>query len=61
MYYWTCSRCGANLDPGERCDCEENKNTPERLPNTTGVRGHEYPLNSFYCIKSKGGLSTWQE
>lgn len=21
--YRTCSRCGANLDPGESCDCEE--------------------------------------
>ena len=20
-YYRTCPRCGANLDPGERCDC----------------------------------------
>ena len=23
MYYWTCPRCGANLDTGERCDCVE--------------------------------------
>ena len=22
-FYWTCPECGANLDPGERCDCEE--------------------------------------
>jgi hypothetical protein len=21
-YYWTCPNCGANLDPGEKCDCE---------------------------------------
>jgi hypothetical protein len=21
-YYRTCPDCGANLDPGERCDCE---------------------------------------
>jgi hypothetical protein len=21
--YWTCSNCGANLDPGESCDCRE--------------------------------------
>lgn len=21
-YYNTCSRCGANLDPGEKCDCQ---------------------------------------
>ncbi len=23
-YYHTCPYCGANLDPGERCDCERN-------------------------------------
>jgi hypothetical protein len=21
-YFNTCPRCGSNLDPGERCDCE---------------------------------------
>lgn len=21
-YYWTCPDCGANLDPGEPCDCK---------------------------------------
>lgn len=21
-YYHTCPRCGANLDPGESCDCQ---------------------------------------
>ena len=21
-YYWTCPYCGANLDPGEKCDCK---------------------------------------
>lgn len=25
MYYKICSNCGANLDPGERCDCEEER------------------------------------
>lgn len=24
-YYWTCPNCGAHLDPGEKCDCTENK------------------------------------
>lgn len=22
-YYVTCPYCGANLDPGEHCDCED--------------------------------------
>lgn len=24
-YYTVCSSCGANLDPGEKCDCESSK------------------------------------
>ena len=24
-YYHTCPDCGANLDPGEKCDCQTNK------------------------------------
>lgn len=22
-YFWTCPHCEANLDPGEKCDCQE--------------------------------------
>lgn len=25
-YYWTCPYCGANLDHGEQCDCEQSRN-----------------------------------
>ena len=25
MYYTTCPYCGAHLDPGEKCDCREEK------------------------------------
>ena len=25
MYYRTCDRCGANLDPGEVCTCEQEE------------------------------------
>ena len=28
MYYHVCPFCGANLDPGERCDCTEEKRMP---------------------------------
>lgn len=24
-YYRVCPRCGCNLDPGEHCDCEDEK------------------------------------
>ena len=32
-YYKICSRCGANLDPGEVCDCKE-----EAAPGATTTR-----------------------
>ena len=25
MYYRICPHCGAHLDPGERCDCQDKK------------------------------------
>lgn len=28
--YNTCPVCGANLDPGEKCDCEKEKAPPRR-------------------------------
>jgi predicted nucleic acid-binding Zn-ribbon protein len=45
--YYTCPRCGSNLDPGERCDCErekiEKKNALSDLIKI-GTRG-QYRLN----------------
>lgn len=29
-YFWTCSHCGANLDPGEKCDCQEQEDINSR-------------------------------
>lgn len=28
-YYNVCPRCGCNLDPGEKCDCEDEKEKQE--------------------------------
>lgn len=25
MYYHSCPHCGSNLDPGERCSCQEKE------------------------------------
>ena len=33
-YYWTCPECGANLDPGEKCDC----NKEEKEVDTAGIK-----------------------
>lgn len=24
-YFYTCPKCGCSLDPGEKCDCEDEK------------------------------------
>lgn len=31
-YYRTCERCGAHLDPGEKCDCEEEREDLSSFP-----------------------------
>lgn len=31
MYYNVCPDCGANLDPGERCDCKSEKKRREEI------------------------------
>ena len=31
-YYVTCQNCGANLDPGEHCDCERSSETIRAAP-----------------------------
>lgn len=33
--YWTCPLCGANLDPGEQCDCKEKVREDNR-PRSAG-------------------------
>lgn len=30
--YVTCPNCGANLDPGERCDCQKEKASSKMTP-----------------------------
>lgn len=27
-YFTTCQLCGANLDPGEKCDCKKEERPP---------------------------------
>lgn len=29
-YYKLCDKCGCNLDPGERCDCEQEAQRKEQ-------------------------------
>lgn len=34
MCYRICPICGANLDPGERCDCQDKEETAPSATNT---------------------------
>ena len=34
-FYRTCPHCGANLDPGERCDCQDKEKAPIGAANTS--------------------------
>lgn len=34
MLYWTCERCGANLDPGEPCDCRDGGSATDGIYRT---------------------------
>ena len=41
MYYRKCEYCGAYLDPGERCDCqnpEDEENEKAAMPASTAAK-----------------------
>lgn len=46
--YKTCPYCGANLDPGEPCDCRDN---------TKGRSSEPEPVPYPYIIKTKRAAS----
>lgn len=37
MYYDKCPYCGANLDPGEKCDCREESTKKEQPQSARAV------------------------
>ena len=40
-YYHTCPYCGANLDPGERCDCRDEEEATPGATNTEGGKAEK--------------------
>lgn len=40
MYFKVCSLCGAHLDPGELCDCQETEK--EAAPAATGTASRKW-------------------
>ena len=45
-YYHTCPDCGANLDPGEWCDCQKPKKVPVKKPEPELQPGTKVGKNS---------------
>jgi len=49
MQYWTCPCCNSNLDPGEKCDCQEQREAAQLAPGTAsgsaGRSGHHHKLS----------------
>lgn len=37
-YYKPCPLCGAALDPGERCDCQDKETAPSATNTESGQR-----------------------
>lgn len=52
--YYTCSCCGANLDPGERCDCQR-ENIVQYSKGTTGETQIAQNKKYGQCTQSKKG------
>ena len=55
-YYHTCPDCGANLDPGERCDCwDQLWSLTVQMPDgdiiTTRFRGPESIIRAKYAAQ----------
>lgn len=55
MMYWTCPCCGANLDPGERCDC--NRNVVAMVHEDLGYLATAGTFNDFSAIEFGEGKS----
>ena len=55
MYYHTCKFCGANLDPGEKCDCQmnttEKKNAYKRQ--LAHILNKKYMAHNGHCNMSE--------
>ena len=42
-YYKTCRLCGATLDPGEPCDCQDKETAPSAANTESGKVESESP------------------
>lgn len=69
MYGYVCKHCGARLDPGEKCDCEEEKQwsqdcIPEPGRMAEGRKGHIGGSDASVCVGMnpyKDNIQLWEE
>ena len=56
-YYRKCPLCGATLDPGERCDCQDKEKTAPVLEHRDGQAESEllHPQSASIVQRNKGG------
>lgn len=57
--YKVCPLCGANLDPGERCDCEDEKKAVASAANTDNgkaERGFSSHISATMISENYGGF-----
>lgn len=45
MEYRTCEHCGANLDPGERCDCQQEQQGIRKIKSLQSRKEFAYGSN----------------
>lgn len=53
LYYRTCPYCGANLDPGEGCDCQKEEAAPDATNIESGKVESDLPDHESTSILSK--------
>ena len=40
-YYNTCAYCGAHLDPGEKCNCQDKEEAAQGVSSTQGGKAEQ--------------------
>ena len=55
MYYKTCPNCGAHLDPGEQCNCQDEKKVAQQRDHRTTYTGMSNRTLSASIVREKEG------
>lgn len=61
MMYHTCPYCGANLDPGERCDCQKEESAPAAGTAKSANSQEPKPQQISIYSSALGGVLQCQE